>query len=60
MYGRRKMLTKFRWGTPERKIPLGKAVHTWKIILKSFLRNWVWRLWTRLIWLKMGVSGRLL
>lgn len=38
---------------------LGRLSHTWENNVKMHLK-YVWRVWTGLIWLKVGSSGSLL
>jgi hypothetical protein len=39
---------------------LGHLVVDWGVILRWILSKSVWRVWTGLIWLRIGTSGRLL
>jgi hypothetical protein len=38
--------------------PLGRPTHRWKIILEWILGKLVGKVWTGVIWLKIGKNGR--
>jgi hypothetical protein len=46
-------------GKPEEKRPLGRPSR-WVDNMKMDLREIGWMVWTGMIWLKIGTSGRLL
>jgi hypothetical protein len=45
---------------PEGKKPLGGPKHRWKDNIKEIIKKWNMRVWTRFIWLRIGIIGRLL
>jgi hypothetical protein len=47
-------------GKSERKRPLGRQRRRWVDNIKMNLRKVGWVIWTGLIWLRIGTSGRLL
>ena len=47
-------------GTRERRRPLGRHMHRWRIILKWMFEKWVGRASTGSIWLRIGINGGLL
>jgi hypothetical protein len=38
--------------------PLGRARHSWRIILRWILRKWIVGLWSGSSWLNIGTGGR--
>ena len=47
-------------GKPEGKRPLGRPSRRWHDNIKMDLRKWDMRVWTGLIWLRIGTGGGLL
>jgi hypothetical protein len=45
---------------PERKGPFGRPRHRWTDKIKMHLQEEGWGSWTGLIWLRIGISGKLL
>jgi hypothetical protein len=45
---------------PEGKRPLVRPRRMWVDNIKNELREIGWRVWTGLIWIRIGISGRLL
>jgi len=44
-------------GKPGRKSPLGRSGHKSEDILGRILGKLGWKLWTELVWLRIGTSG---
>jgi hypothetical protein len=47
-------------GKPEGKRPLGRPRHRWENGIKMDLREFGWGGWSRFIWLRIGIIGRVL
>ena len=45
------------WGELRERNHLGDTGVNWKIILNRILKKSVGKVWTRLIWLRVGISG---
>jgi hypothetical protein len=43
---------------PEGKKPFGSPRRRWEDNIKKDRKESVWRAWTRLLWLRIGTSGR--
>ena len=44
-------------GKPERLKPLGRARHSWRIILRWIFRKWIVGVWSGSSWLSIGTGG---
>jgi len=47
-------------GKPDEKRPTGRPKLRWKDNIKNDLQEVLWRVWTGLTWLRIGISGGLL
>jgi hypothetical protein len=45
---------------PEGKRPLGRPRRRWENTIKRILKKWDGKVWSGLIWLRIGISGGLL
>jgi hypothetical protein len=44
-------------GKPEKRSPLGRQSHIWKVKITMNLTEIEWRVWTGRIWHRIGTSG---
>jgi len=44
-------------GKNDGKRPIGRPRRRWEDYIRMDLREIGWRVWTRLIWLRIGISG---
>jgi hypothetical protein len=44
-------------GKNDGKRPIGRPRRRWEDYIRMDLRETGWRVWTRLIWLRIGISG---
>ena len=58
--GERRGVYRVLVGKPEGKRPLGRPSRRWHDNIKMDLRKWDMRVWTGLIWLRIGTGGGLL
>ena len=54
--GERKGVYRVLVGNAEGKKPLGRPRRKWEIILRWIFRKWDERVWTGLIWLRIGTG----
>jgi hypothetical protein len=60
IHGREEKCIQSLVGKLEGERPLGRPRCIWKVILKWILKEYDGLMWTGIIWLRIGISGRLL